>query len=228
MTTGQQIWDLALDYFDDATPSFADATQGLRMVNIALSELHEMLANAKNSDYFRSENTFTIVSGTEGYNLPSDFFKANALYYVSSNRRYAVNRWNELEIDGYKNSPISGGSVEMWYTPTFTELATLATTIDTIVFSGWEDYCALQVAQRLAMKEENMELFQMLGSERDRKRALIEKALEPRDRFRPESISDEYGRFESAGRKLIREEKYFQYRIQGDKIYFVEVEYLGI
>lgn len=228
MTTGQQIWDLALDYIDDATPAFADATQGLRMVNTALAEIHEMLANAKNSDYFRSETTFAIVSGTEAYSLPADFYKANALYYISSNRRYAIDRWNELEIDGYKDSPISGGSVEMWYTPTFTELSALGDTIDTLVYPGWEDYAALQVAARLAMKEDDAEKYALLSNERDRKRALIVNAMTPRDRFRAEAIADEYGRFESAGRKLIREEKYFKYRISGDNIYFIEVEYLGI
>ena len=61
MTTGQQIWDLALDYIDDATPAFADATQGLRMVNTALAEIHEMLANAKNSDYFRSDRDWETL-----------------------------------------------------------------------------------------------------------------------------------------------------------------------
>lgn len=233
MTTGQQIWDLALDYFDDAAEAFADTTFEVRYVNIALSEIHEMLANSKNSDYFRSEQSVTLVAGTESYALSSDFYKAMGVFYVtgsgSTERLFPIPKWHPQQIGGYRSSPISGGTIRIWYYPYYTELSALSETINALYIAGWEDYAALQVASRLAMKERDGEKYQILAKERDRKRALILDALSPRDDFQPDSIADVTGRFTHPLRGLVgQEERWLMYRIQGSSLYVRENEFRGV
>lgn len=233
MTTGQQIWDQALDYFDDAGEGFVDTDQQLRHINTALSEIHELLAKAKNSDYFNSSTDITLVAGTATYALPADFYKLQGAFYVtgsgSSERLWPLQRFQVQEIGGYRQSPLSGGTVRLWYVPTFTELTLIGGTIDTLVFPGWEDYASLQIACRLDIKEESMEQFQMVKAERDRKFALITSEVEPRDDFVVDSIADLSGRFESPARRLVgQEERWIKYRIMGDNIRFVENEFRGL
>ena len=233
MTTGTQIWSLALDYFDDGGAIFADATQGLRMVNTALAELHEMLANSKNSDYFRTEQSVTLVAGTESYSLNADFFKAIGIFFVTgsgaSERLFPIPRWQPQEVGGFRSSPISSGTVRIWYYPTFTELGSLATAIDTLIVPGWEDYCALQIATRLCIKERDIKKASALAQERDRKKALILEVLSPRDDFQADTIADLSNRFSNNMQHLIgNESRWLMYRIQAKKIYIRENEFAGV
>ncbi len=228
MATGQNIWDTALDYVDMTGSSFPDTTAGLRYLNAALAELHELLVSSPQSEYFHSETTISVVSGTEAYNLPSDFYRMKALYYVSSSRRFRVNRWNPAEIEGYRTSPLTSGSLEMWYVPYFTELTSLTQTISTQLQPQWQDYAALEVAVRLALREESFDLAKMLAGERARKRALIESAIGPRDEQEPDSIGDYYNRYESGRHLLNLSEKNFMYRIMGAQIFIIQTDYIGV
>jgi len=228
MATGQNIWDTALDYVDMTGSSFPDTTAGLRYLNAALAELHELLVSSPQSEYFHSESTITVVSGTEAYNLPSDFYRMKALYYVSSNRRFKVKRYNPISVDGYRNSPLTGGSLELWYVPYFTELTSLTESISTALQPQWQDYAALSVAVRLALREESFELAKMLAGERARKRAMIEAAIGPRDEQEPDSIGDYYERYESGRHLLDLAEKNFVYRIMGSQIFVIQTDYIGV
>ena len=45
--------DIALDYADQLGSKFPNEKTLLHKLNVGLAEIHEMMANAKNSDYFR-------------------------------------------------------------------------------------------------------------------------------------------------------------------------------
>ena len=166
--------------------------------------------------------------------LPEDFYKVQGMFYISptsssaQQRRFKVERWQPLEIDGYRSSPISGGTIQMWYIPEFKKFKRFSGRVSGRMPPGWEDYVALQSALTLAIKEANVEQFQMLSTERDRKRILIQEALTPRDDFIPDSIQDYYGRYENTRNLLRFDERYFKYRVMGNFLYLIEIEYIGI
>ena len=231
MTTGQQIWDLALDYFDDAGEGLANTNFELRHVNIALSEIHQIITNAKHEDYFRSEDTITLVAGTEGYNLPSDFYAANSVYYLqgtgSNTVRWPIQKWHPIEVGGFRASPMSAGSVALFYTPKFTDLSLISDNIDTLYAPGWEDYAAIQIAIRLCIKEGNDKSYQMLDMERKKKyQQIVEAVSGPRDMGEPDSIGDYQAMYRH--RYYRGHASSLMYRVQGTKIYFIENDLRGV
>lgn len=55
--------------------SFITPAQALRFVNLAASEFYDLLVAARGHEYYISEQTIPIVSGTSRYALPSDHYE---------------------------------------------------------------------------------------------------------------------------------------------------------
>lgn len=204
--------------------SFAVTDRVNDYINDGLAELHDILVEA-HEEYFRSKQTINLVSGTEEYSLPTDFYKSIALWYVTSDRRFRVDRYNLEQVDGYRSSPIHSGTVEHWYVPHVTLMTDDADVVDDRIVPGWEDYVALHAAIRLLIREESDP--SALMNERERLYQRIVNMAAPRDEGDPDSIADYYDRWSNA--RLYRlDERYFRYRILDDKISFIEVEHLGV
>ncbi len=223
--TLRSLKDRALDYADMTGSGFPDEQRLADYVNSGLSELHDILVNSY-EDYLRKKQTITIVAGTEEYGLPSDFLKAMKLYWLSNGRRFNIDQYHLREVSGYRASPIQAGTVEMWYIPQFTPLQDDSETISPVFPVGWEDFAALNAAIRLSIREESDP--SPLIQEREIQRQRILESAEPRDSGESGAVGDYYGRFSSAFQLFGNEERYFKYRILGQKISFVEFEYLGV
>ena len=228
-TTRADLRTRTLDFADMTGSSFPVTARVDEYLNDGLAKLHDLIVNSK-EDYFRVDKTYTIVNGTEAYQLPDNFFKGDAVYYVTAGRRFKVERWQHTDIDGYRNSPLSAGTVEMWYTPVFAKMTDDLDRVDSVLPSlppGWEVYAAYHAASQLLKREESFEAAAVFDQEKQELQGRIVQLLEDRDTFVPDSIGDYYGRWEQTRHLLHVDERYFRYRIMGTKIYFIEVEYFG-
>lgn len=223
--TLKQLTDRALDYADMTGSEFPDPDRLIDYVNDGLAELHDILVNSF-EDYFLERHTFTIAAGQEEYDLPADFYKLKKLWYVTSGRRFKIERFVLDQIDGYRQTPITGGTCELWYVPEFTPLQLPNEKVSIAVPVSWEDYAALYAAQRLLMREESDTAVVSMELEKTRQK-IINNAT-PRDAGEAESIGEFYGRWEYARHLLRFDERYFKYRLMGNKLRIIEIEYLGI
>lgn len=220
-TTLADLRARGLDYADMTGSSFPVTDRVTDYANDGLSKLHNLLVS---QEYFREVESYTLVAGTESYVLPSSFYKAQRVWRVSSGRRYMVDRFNLSQIDGYKTTgPASGDSVELWYAPQLRRLTEETDKVSVALPNGWEDYVALHIAVRLLLREESD--AKPLASERQMALQDVLAHCEPRDEGMQDEIEDVYGRWnrgvwDDQGRTL-------RYRVMGNKIHFVEFDYLG-
>src|SRR5687767_3721795 len=62
------------DMVDGSTVHIPTATRD-RLINLACTELYDLLVAARGHEYYTTESTLSIVAGTSRYNLPSDFYE---------------------------------------------------------------------------------------------------------------------------------------------------------
>jgi hypothetical protein len=211
----------ALDYADMTNSSFPNATRLVEYINKELAVLHDLLVNA-DQDYFLSTQSISVLAGTEEYSLPTDFQRALKVWWISNNRRIGVPVFQLADMDGSYESPMRGGTAELWYMPELTELVNDADKISDVMKPlpiGWDDYIALGAAIRLLIREESDP--SALVAERDRILSRMIALAEPRDEGAEDSITDSSNRWH---------ETYFtnldgalRYRIMGDKIRFISL-----
>lgn len=230
MANGETLANLrarALDYADMTGSSFAVDARVTNYINTALRELQDVLINAGYGDYLLSTSTINLVGGTEAYSLPSDFYRAYHVYYLSpsNSRRYSVPKWTLSNSDGFRPSPIGSGTCELWYAPQLTRLSDDADTVHLSVPVAWEDYAAICAAIKLLIREESNP--SALMGERERLWAHIKEHAEPRDMGSPGKVEDVYGRWNYA-EQYYPEARHLMYRIMGDDIRFIESESQGV
>lgn len=209
-----RVLDLA-----DATNSgfIVDGRLG-EYINAELSELYDLLVNSFEDYFVTIDQSITLAAGTESYNLPTDFYKALKVFLLSGGQRYRLARFNLEELDyqsplvdspAVSNSdlryrimggkiyfhpkPGASGSIDLFYVPEFTNLASDVTTISFSVPVGWEDFVVYGAAARCMIKEESDPgaYLALKGACRDR----IINAAQNRDAGEPMRITDKYDRF---------------------------------
>ena len=63
--------------------------------NLGYAELYDMLVtNATSEDYFLTSSTVSLVSGTQLYSLPSDFYKLRGVDLNSGSDTFPLKRYN--------------------------------------------------------------------------------------------------------------------------------------
>jgi hypothetical protein len=207
----------ALDYADMTSSAFPVTARLTDYINDGLAELHDLLAPY---DYIRSTSSITLAAGTEEYALPTDFYRATAVWLISNDRRYMLDRFTMAQLDGFKTTgPTSAGSAQLWYVPQLTKLSAGADVVHVALPIGWESFAALHAAIQLLNREESDP--QPLMAERERIKQRILANIEPRDLGVPAEVEDHYARWSGAVCEPIRS---LRYRILGNKIHFVEVE----
>ena len=171
--------DQAQDRADMVGQSLVTPAQWLYYINKSKDALYDLLISAYGSDYYAADPlTISLVSGTERYALPTDYYKTIKVEYViDSNNFYVLHRYNlsntsrsssfyprnryytdyrYREVGDYLYfTPIPSGnsSVKLWYVPLATNLSA---DIDTLKgFSGWEEYIIIDVAIKALRKEES-------------------------------------------------------------------------
>ncbi|MBW2735612.1 MAG: hypothetical protein JRH20_24770 [Deltaproteobacteria bacterium] len=224
MTTVTNMWDQAKDLADMTGSGFPVEARGINYANTALRILHVALANAHNGDYFRSEDTITIVADTEEYALPADFMRSIKMVFepANGNRRYPVKKFNLEEMSGMRKAPLTAGTIIHWYAPTPTVFTLVADTLAAIYPVGSSDFIAYHMAIQLLNREESFEQAQLLSRERDLVMRSIMDIIEPRDE-QPEEVVDVYGRWTANHRRCAVEDQSYLYRIMGGYVYLSEV-----
>lgn len=180
MATLLEIRTQAKDRADMANSTFVSDAEWNRYINAAAKELYDLLVSAYGDDYYLATSTLSIVSNTEDYDLPADFYKLRGVDLILSNERsYSLKPFNFAERNRYKNGnlswifnrdtnvryrifkdkikflPIPTGTydIKLWYIPSMTELAGDSDEFDGI--NGWEDYIVVDAAIRALVKEES-------------------------------------------------------------------------
>ncbi len=223
--TAQQIYDRALDYADLTGSAFPSSARGLDAINAALSKLHYLLADMPEDNRYHASANITVVGGTGAYNLPSDFWRLVQAYFKTSDYRSPLRKFNPATIGGFHLTPITGGTVELWYMREYSPVANIANEIDGSFPLGWEDWAALELACRLCIRGENMQMWQALSAERETAWRNIVQHAQPRDAGHPDSIVDVSARWASypvdTASVLSRE---LYYRIMGTQIHILQAD----
>lgn len=183
-------------------------------INNSIAELHDILIQAYNTDYYIESYQFTTINNQDAYDLPADFYKLRGVdAQLNGNSQYTLkpfnfnerNRfnnfgvWNLLGIsniryrlvgDQLKFSPVPDRATQitMWYIPVATEL--VADTDELQDLNGYHEYVIIDAAIKMLQKEESDIAVLAL-----QKAAIIERlnsAAQNRDAGSSESVSDIY------------------------------------
>lgn len=217
--TAQTIIDRAEKYADMVNSGFFTTAQKLALVDEAYTTLYSMLVDA-GENYYYSTDTVTLASGTSSYPLPSDFFKLiGAEYQASGNQWISLHPFNNSErnIAFSDDTSIPSGTVRLRYVPAPATIDDVADTLDGV--AGWEKLLVIEVALLMLASEESDTSFW----ERQRQRYYqeIEALKQNRDIGMPGTVSDVYAMDYSTIQNSLK------YKIYGNSIHFVNVEYLG-
>ena len=146
-------------------------------INLGVSELHDLLVGSF-EDWFEQQATISIVSGTDAYDLPSDFYKAKGVDFDFSGSTYTVPRYMPNQRNVFKSGPAVGllgvaayriiddqirfipvpsgsGPATLRYVQHSTPLLTDDQRVHARIPQGWEEYIVLEAAIRMLLKEES-------------------------------------------------------------------------
>ena len=134
---------------DQENSQFVTDTELTRYLNNSWGELYNLICENFNEDYFTTGYTFTLTSGTDTYDLPSDFYKSRGVDLVVTStesvplRRYnwAQRTRNSLTVYArdyryriqkgsivFTHTPSTGDSIKIWYIPSPKRLLSKDTT----------------------------------------------------------------------------------------------------
>lgn len=219
-TTLGDLMKRALAYAEYPKDSLDEDQQAqlINDINDGLIELWEVIVDSR-EELINSSYTFSLVSGTESYALPTDFYKALKLFYVSNDRRYPIARFNLEEVAGFPK-PLSSGSIELWYAPRCVRMKNKKAQVSSLIPIGWENYAALFAASRLIGTEGTDGSW--VSQERDRLIQRITEHIGDRDAT-ADRIGDVSGRWRDARALYDLQARELRYRIVGNLVYFIEL-----
>lgn len=180
-------------------------------LNLSIRELYDMIVSKFDSDYNISSETFALVQGQDGYNLPADFYKVRGVdlnidannvitlkkfefeernrfnsypsLAVNFNIRYRL-RGNQIIFSPKQN--ISAQSVTIWYIPLPSTLEDDSDVLDG--YNGWEELVIIKTAIKALVKEEQDTSQLQLEYEQIKQR--LESMMDNRDAAQPSRITD--------------------------------------
>jgi hypothetical protein len=182
-------------------------------INEGIGELWDMLVSANGYAYYGTKSTISLVNNTTQYSLPADFYKLHKVIYVGSTAggRLELDRLSEADevalqvarsrvplyyrvraayLDVYP-APFGSGTLELSYVPCATKLANDGDTFDGI--NGFEEYVVCYAARRMAVKDADFELANMIYQDMNRQIERIERMAADRDKGHPERVQDVRG-----------------------------------
>ena len=195
--------------------TFVSDSEVVDYINVAMAEIHDLLVD-KYEDYFVSSTTYTLPADNPG-TLPSDFYKALGVDFLSGGLTYRMMRFTFQERNMYNApeivasriadtryaiqgnqikfipSPSTSGTVTLFYVPESQQFSA-GSTSDTIVSKappiakGYEEYLVVDAAIKCLMKEESNTQPHMIYKEQLRKR--LEAASANRDAGESSKITD--------------------------------------
>jgi len=83
---------------DMENSQFVTDTEVTRYLNNSWGELYSLISDNFNEDYYTTSTTFSLTSGTDSYDLPSDFYKSRGVdLVVTSTESIPLRRYNWAE-----------------------------------------------------------------------------------------------------------------------------------
>lgn len=161
---------------DKVNSTFVSTAEWTRLINQAYARLYAVLTS-KYPDYYSTSANLAVTSGVEYTALPSSFYKATALFYLDGTTRRPMEEFNLHDLGSFANpwpstsaivtayrlvganvywfpKPGESGTVELWYIPQVTRLASDSDVISAQVVDGWEEFIINDVAAKVRVKEE--------------------------------------------------------------------------
>jgi len=144
-----ELRTLARQRADQENSQFVTDTEITRYLNNSWGELYNLIIENFNDDYYTTSNTFSLTSGTDTYDLPSDFYKSRGVdLVVTSTESVPLRRYNWAQrtrnsVTVYARdyryriqkgsivftpSPSSNDSIKLWYIPSPKRLLSKTTT----------------------------------------------------------------------------------------------------
>ena len=214
-TTLAQLITRVRQRADMVGSTFVSDSEVVDYINVAMAEIHDLLVD-KYEDYFVSSTTYTLPADNPG-TLPSDFYKALGVDFLSGGLTYRMMRFTFQERNMYNApaivasriadtryaiqgnqikfipSPSTSGTVTLFYVPESQQFSA-GSTSDTIVSKappiakGYEEYLVVDAAIKCLMKEESNTQPHMIYKEQLRKQ--LEAASANRDAGESSKITD--------------------------------------
>lgn len=191
--------------------SFLATSEWNENINYAIAELRDIMISKVGDDYFATSQTYTLVSTTDTYALPADFYKvlwcevlADDGYYYKMKRFerseknmganplvtiYSPDIRYRLLGSNLQVTPITrigGRTIKLWYVPLPIELSSDSDTLDGM--NGWDEYIVLRAAVMALEKEEQDTSALSVRLEQMRQR--LESMTDNRDQSNPMRIYD--------------------------------------
>jgi hypothetical protein len=192
---------------------FVTDTEVNQYINNSLGAFNDLLI-AADASYTRKSYTFTLISGTATYSLPTDFRSLCGVEYantasptgwldVRSLPFQERNRYTLMPavVTSYvppfryflngssvtlAPTPSASGTVQLWYIPAFTTLASDSDTVDGV--NGLEEFVILDAAIKCLQKEESDVSVNL--AQRAELVARIQAMAKDRDSNEPARVSD--------------------------------------
>ncbi len=197
---------------DMKNSNFVEDSELNQYINSSYQELYDLLVASFEDYYTAAPTSFTVSSGSNTYDLPSDFYKLRGVdFSTDGSNYYTMQPFDFANRNNFNNSVgvLSGyqfqnkyrivgdklyftpedsaaGSYRLWYVPRATTLASDSSTLDGI--NGWEEYVVVDAARKCLAKEESDTTFLIAEKEALRQRIIAMSAR--RDAGMPKSITD--------------------------------------
>ena len=195
--TFQALIDESKDRADMVGSSFVSDSTWEKYINKSKDVLYDHLISAYGEDYYTTDHDITLISGTDTYSLPSDFYKVVSVEldiggseYIPLdrfslrnrgrgfyNRYYNVYKYRLIGDNiHFTPNPSTGTTVKLWYIPLATNLVN--STDELKGFNGWEEFIIIDAAIKALRKEESD------TTELERDRAILVRRLDAKKRNR--------------------------------------------
>jgi hypothetical protein len=183
-------------------------------INDGLTELYDMLVSACGYSYYGTSTSFSCAYNTVSYALPSDFYKSYKVVYVPGNGtyQYELDRLSEVDEPLLMSTTTSvyphfyrvrATSIDILPAPQMTDTIRLeyipvcpSLVLDTDTFDGvdgFEEYAVCYAARRMAVKDSDMELANLIYQDMNRQMTRIQRMGAERDKGRPQRVQDVRG-----------------------------------
>jgi len=189
--------------------NFISASELTGLINSSIHELHDLLIQCYDTDYYLSSYTFSTSANVDSYALPSDFYKMRGLdmkitstdwdsirpFSFADRNLYQNTSWSNASYGRYRlmgsnlvlmPKPTATYDSQLWYIPSSVELSASGDTFDGI--NGFEEFVVIDTAIKMRVKEESDITALALAKKEMQRR--IEEAAQNRDAGFSEVITD--------------------------------------
>lgn len=181
---------LRADMGTPTTTSFVTISEWNGYISNSYKELYDILVSAYGADYYAASPYQFTTDGTNGrFSLPADFYKLLGVDIQIAGRFVSIDpfAFSDRNRGGFgTNVPSGGQTVQVFYVPEPTSLASDADSLDGI--SGWEEYVIVDAAIKAKDKEESD--VSVLGAQKQALERRISEMAETRDVGKPYTVVD--------------------------------------